>query len=269
MKNLISLTRKMFEEYSPLALLILVAPFFLAVDRHLHRTLLLIFCAFPGILLTVLNPKTVFKNPVHLLIMLFVAYFSAQDIRGSLPVTPGLIRQVLTQAIMIIFPAILISRATPNRKFYSTSIRLILLAAVIGSVFSLVLFYSENPFPFARFELATGCEEKHPAPSAMRCGFAAVLAGALFVQSGTKLKRTDWLPLACLPILLIATFYTHNRSGVLALSAAMLISLPGIKKRIKKTLLLFATAAGAVLLYFTSLHLAATAPAPPPATTAI
>ncbi len=259
MKNIISKIRKLLEEYSPIALLILVAPFFLPVDRHLHRTLLLLFCAFPGMLLTMLNCKTILKNPVHLCILIFVAYFSAQDIRGSLPLTPEIVRQVLTLAIIIIFPAFMISYATPDRKLYPAAIRLILLASVMGSIYSLVSFYSNNPFPAARFELTTGTQlENHPTTSAMRCGFAAVLTGAFFLQSGAKLKRTDSLVLACLPILLAATLYTHNRSGVMALLAVIFISVFGIRKRIKKTLLLYAVAAATVLVYFASLHTAAT-----------
>jgi len=260
MKKIISGLRKALEAYSPLAMAILIIPFFLPVDHQTHRRLLLLFCAFPGMLLTLLNPKAVFKNPILLLMILFVAYFTLQDVRGSLPITPGLIRQEILRAVMIIFPAITLSFSTLQRKLYPPAIWLILLASVIGSIYSLLLFYSENQFPFARFELATGGEEKHPAPSAMRCGFAAVLAGAFFLQSGTRLKRTDWFALACLPALLAATFYTHNRSGVLALLAAMLISLPGIKKRNKKTTLLFATVTASVLFYFASLHSVAVKP---------
>jgi len=258
MNKFICTMRRLLEEYSPLAMAILIIPFFLPVDHQTHRRLLLLFCAFPGMLLTLLNPKTVFKNPVILLMMLFVAYFTLQDVRGSLPVTPKLIRDVLTLAAIIVFPSVTLSFSTPKQRMYPLAVRLILLAAVIGSIFSLVLFYSENPFPLARFELATGCEEKHPAPSAMRCGFAAVLAGAFFLQSGIKLKRTDWFALAGLPVLLAATFYTHNRSGVMALFAVMVISVFGIRKRIKKTLLLYAVAAATVLFYFASLHTAAT-----------
>ncbi len=263
MKNLISVIRKLLEEYSPLALLALTAPFFLPVDRHLHRTILLLFCAFPGILLSVLNPK-VLKKPVHLCILLFVLYFSAQDLRGSLPVAPGYLRQLVLPAVMIIFPAITISYATPDRKLYPSAVRLILFITVLSSIYSLILFYSKNPFPATRLELAFR-GSGNPIPDSWKSGFAAVLAGAFFLQSGAKLKRLDWLALTCLPVLMAATLYSHTRSTVLALLAVTAGSLFGIKKRIKKTLLLFATVSITLLLYFASLYAGVTASAPVPA----
>jgi len=253
MKKILSGLRKPLEAYSPLAMAILIIPFFLPVDHQTHRRLLLLFCAFPGMLLTLLNPKAVFKNPILLLMMLFVAYFTLQDVRGSLPVTPKLIRDVLTLAAIIVFPAVTLSFSTPKQRMYPLAMRLVLMIAVICSSYSLFGFYSENPFPATRLELAFR-GSGNPIPDSWKSGFAALLAGAFFLQNGLKSKRTDWFTLACVPVLLATTLYSHTRSTALALLAAMAASLPGMKKRIKKTLLLFSMAAATLLLYFASLY---------------
>ncbi len=254
METIIYKIRKLLQGYSPLALVFLTAPFFLPVDKHLHRNILLLFCAFPGILLTLVNPSC-WKRAGLIYILLFVVFYEGQELRGISHWTLSNVRMIGMQALMILFPAIIISHSTSNRRLYSVAICIILFIAVISSICSMVTYYSEAPFPEARFEF-TVRRSGNPIPDSWRSAFAAVLAGAFFIQTGPQLKRLDWFPLVCFPILLLTAFYSHSRSTALALMAALAVSILGVKKQIKKTLLLFAVTSAALLIYAGSLYFA-------------
>lgn len=245
----------LLEAYSPLALLVIALPFFLPIEQNLQRILLLSFCALPAGMLTLLRPGAVFKKPGLLLIMLFVAYFSTQHIRGMLPVTTSLLVSSARQALLIIGPVILLSFATPDRKLYPVVIRLVLLAITFRIGYEMFHFYSKAPFPLARFE---GMGQ--PVNGSQIAGFFAVLAGTLFLQTGPGRKRWDWFALACMPLLLAAAFYTHTRSTALALLITSAGAILCIRNRTKKVLILYAAIAATFFVYAGSSLLA---PKPP------
>ncbi len=239
---------KLLKEYSPVALLMIVLPFFIPIEREMTRRILLLFCAAPGLLTALINPKVVFRNPVHLLTMLFVAYFSAQHLRGMLPLNTHIVRMTLTTAIIIIFPVITLSFAHPNRKLYPAVLRLLLALLTVRIGYELLSFYAEAPFPVARF-----ARFGHPVLTSWKTGFATVLATGLFLQSHPRFTRRDWLPLICLPLLLLATLYTHTRGTALALLVTTASLFPGIQKRLQKTVLLLSIIAGTICIYTTSM----------------
>jgi len=238
------------DAYSPLALLLIALPFFLPVEWHLKRTLILLFGAVPAIILTALKPSVILKKPVHLCTLLFMAYFSLQHIRGMLPVTPTLLKQLIRQTLLILGPVILLSRITPERKLYPAVIRLLLFAASLRIGIELFHFYSKAPFPLARF-----AGMGHPVSASRIMGFMTAMAGAFFLQSGSKTRRWDGFTLVLLPFLLAATLYTHTRSTALALMATAALALFGIKQRMKKTLVLFSIIAVTFCIYATSAFL--------------
>jgi len=255
-KNIHSLLIRFLDEYSPIALAVIVLPFFIPVERELTRRLLLLFCAAPGLLAALLNPKAVFKNPVLLLVILFTGYFSAQHLWGMRPLDAHILRMSATTAIQIIGPALILSLITPRRKLYPAAIALILLTATIHIGWELIGFYSKSPFPLARFG-GLG----HPVTASKLTGLLAVLTGAFFIQNGPRLTRRDILPLICLPLLLGATLLTHTRSAAVAMQICVMLTLIGIKPRIKKTTILFAVVALTFGLY-AALTLSAPKPTP-------
>ncbi len=243
--------RKWLAEYSPLGLLLMVLPSFIPADSGLTLRMNLLFCALPGLLIAALQPKTVFKQPGWLLIVLFTAYFSAQQLRGMLPLDAHIVRMSATTAVMILGPALLLSRIRPGRKLYPAVMRIILLAASVRIGYELVHFYSTAPFPLARF-----AGMGHPVTGSRITGFAAVLAGAFFLQSGPRLNRWDWLPLLAAPLFLAAVLYSHSRSTALAIAGTAAAAVLGIRSRMKKTLILFAATAVTFAAYTASVELA-------------
>ena len=241
------------EEYSPISLLFIILPFFIPVEREMTRRLLLLFCAAPGLLAALINPKAFFKNPILLLMILFTGYFSAQHLRGMLPLNAHIVRMTLTTAVQIIGPVFILSRITPQRKLYPTVIRLILLAGAIRIGYELVHFYSSAPFPLARF-----AGMGHPVTGSSITGWMAVLAGAFFLQGNPSIKKWDLVPLITMPLFLSALLYAHTRSTALALLVASSSALIGIQLRAKKTLILFGVIAITFALYITSVTLAPT-----------
>ncbi len=241
---------KILGKYSPLALGILVSAIVLPVDWPTYQCIILIFCVAPGLLLALVNPKKIFKNPVLLLALLFVAYFSAQQLRGLWPLDNlGMLRTTLTTAAMIIGPLILFSRINPRAKLFSGVLISILLISSGRFILSLLEFYSEAPFPGARFSGIT-----HPVGCAALGGLIAVLSGAFFLQQGTKTNPGQWLALLCLPVALLTTFYTHTRSVFLVLLYMSVLSTVGIQTRLKKTLILWIITFLCIVIYLTSIH---------------
>jgi O-antigen ligase len=243
--------RKLLAEYSPLGLLLIALSVFLPVDSGLALRLMLLFCALPGLLRAALEPKIICRQPVLLLIGLFTAFFSVQHLCGMLPLDTHILRMSATTAALIIGPACLLSRMRPDRKLYPAVMQLIVLAAAVRIGYELVHFYSNAPFPLARFA-GLG----HPVTGSRITGFAAILAGALFLQSGPDLKRRDWLPLLAAPLFLAAALYSHTRSTALAIAVTAAASLPGIKTNAKKTVILLAVAGLTVAAYTASVQLA-------------
>lgn len=249
-KMLLSHVKRLLEEYSPIALVVLIAPFFLPIDRHLHRALIIFGCALPG-LLTLLVKPSILKKPVFIGIVLFILYFSLQDLRGLPPISFPKIKWQCIRAFMLFGPALMVSMVSPNRKYYPHAIWLILFSAVLGSVSSLFTFYSENLFPAQRFIMAGGYH--HPGHSAMKCGFAVVLASCFFLQHNSKYKWLDGLTLICLSIILFAMLMSHVRTATLAMLAAVGFSLILIKHKQKKLILIsvIATVTGIYLTVMT------------------
>lgn len=252
MKKLTDVINRLLKEYSPLALLIMVLLCFLPVDSQTHRRILLATCVFPGVILTLLNPRAVLKNPVVLMMLCFVAYFSAQQIRGMLPITTKLLRDCLVTSVLISFPVIALSFVTPERKLYPWIIGL---TAVIASVFSssaLFSFYQTALFPIQRFSYDSTIP-----------GLIAVMTSAFFLQKKQP-GITRWLAWICLPFLLLPVFYTHARTAPLSIFFALLILLRGSSRRIRSTIVLLAMLASVFLIYQSSLYIAANEPSPEP-----
>ncbi len=246
----------LLEEYSPLAMTVLIALFFFPIDRHVQQPLLFFICGLPGALYLLAKPSLL-KNPTILLSLLFLLYFSLQDIRGQLPMTFRIVKWECIRSFIIMGPMLILSAVTPERKLYPHAIRMILLAAVAGAIYSLVTFYSDNLFPAQRFIMSGGTQ--HPGHSAMKCGFATIIALVFFIQSGRRLKATDVFTLACFLILLSATLVSHVRTTTLALLVVAATSLFIIKKQTKKVLCLYAIIATAIAAY---LFATLTAPEP-------
>jgi len=253
MKTILSKIQTLLEEYSPLSMLILVAPLFIPIDKYLQRSLLFFCCVFPGFLFLLIKPS-VLKKPVFICIMLFLVCFSLQDLRGLLPLSTASVKWQCIRGAMIFGPAVMLSCVTPNRKLYPAALWLILFAAVAGATVSLHTFYLQNLFPAQRFILAGGIQ--HPGHSAMKCGFSAVLAGAFFMQRNGKLKLSDGITLACLSLLLFAMLMSHVRTAVIAVMAATVASFFCIKGRLKKSLCLYAVMAATVTAYLLTMQLA-------------
>lgn len=243
------------EEYSPLALLIMVLPYFIPLRPEVTRQLLLFFCAWPALILFVLSPKDFLKKPTLCLVGLFVLYFSLQHMRGMPPVTLNLIRRTLRLAVVIVGPTLLLSRVRADRRFYTLVMHIILLVASIRIGYELIRFYSVAPFPFARF-----AGMGHPMCGSQITGFAAILAGAFFLQNKTTTKLSLWFPLIAMALLLSAALYSHSRSTVLALICAFGAAFFGIGGRVKKTVILLITVAMTFTAYLGIVQLA---PKPP------
>lgn len=230
---------RVLEACSPLAFALLVIPFFLPVEHVLQRRLLLYGAALPGILLCLLDPKRILKNPVLWMIGLFVLYFSLQHLRGMQPITPAVVRSTIKVAVMIFFPAVILSEAKNNRGLFMLVITVTAVLAAANALFEMTSFYQEACFPADRFRYS----------SRMLC-FVAILCAAGSLE---KNRFFGLLMLFCLPALLLPAFYTHARTAPLAFFCAMLVFLIRAKNNSKKTIVLFSTIAATLLVYQSSL----------------
>ena len=166
-------------------MLILIAPFFLPIDRHIHQKLMFYSCAFPGLLFLLLKPSILLK-PVFIGMITFIAYFSLQDLRGLLPLTPALVKWQCIRAFIIMGPAFILSGVSSKRRFYLFATLSLILIATSSVLYSLFSFYSENFFPAQRFVLLSGVQ--HPGHSALKCGLLVIFTGAFFLLNRKKLK---------------------------------------------------------------------------------
>jgi len=240
---------KFLEEYSPLALALFLILNVAPIGRTAYGTLTTLFCIIPGIAIALLSPKIIFKNPILWLTLLFVAYFSLQDIRGELPIKGWVLKDASLMAVKITAPLIIFSLIRPQRRFFPWAIIAILLSASARCIYSLITFYAEAPFPAARFG-GMG----HPVGCSHLTGLMAVLAGAFFLQRSQKIDWKHWIALASLPVTMLTAFYTHSRSTFLALLFMTALTAVGIRGRIKKTLLLWAAVTLSVMLYLLSMY---------------
>ena len=236
------------EAYSPVAMGILIAAILLPIDWPAYRSLVLLLCAGPGIIAALIQPRTVLKNPVLILMAVFIAYFSGQQLRGLLPLSAGTLYKTMMTAIMLIGSPIILSLVSPKKKLGSIVLITSLLIACGRFIFSLIHFYADAPFPAARFS-GMG----HPVGCAHVAGAITVLAGAFFLQHGKQISKVQWISLLCLPIALFTALYTHTRFIFLALLCMGALSAVGMRSRLRKTFILWAVGGLCLAAYLTSM----------------
>lgn len=243
MKAIVLKAKALLEAYAPVAFMLMAIPILLYVDPGIRLRLMLVSVVFPGLLLTILNPGLI-KQPVSIFTLLFVVYFSAQHIRGMDTVSFDFLKNTLIVAALIYFPVQLISNTTTERKLYPIAMSITMVAATLSVLLAMISFYSTYPFPTSRYTYGY-----NSTAGSRIVAYFAVLAGAYFLQTGQSIKKTDWVALLCLPILLLAVYYSHSRGTAMALFATACGIFLTLRSRTRKSLILFSILGATFLLY--------------------